>query len=123
MVRRGVAHTRIIRPLLRAGVLAFAFLICHCSVPAFIFFLRGIPAKDFNKFFRFVFFNEWNMQKNQKTKIKAESQAELAMKKISKRANKIINVTSIILEIAFEIILLPLHIVKAILNVIEEMKR
>lgn len=45
------------------------------------------------------------------------------MKKISKRANKIINVTSIILEIAFEIILLPLHIVKAILNVIEEVKR
>ena len=39
------------------------------------------------------------------------------MKKISKRA------TTIILEIAFEIILLPLHIVKAILNVIEEVKR
>ncbi len=63
------------------------------------------------------------MQKNQKTKIKAESQAELAMKKISKRATKIINVSTIILEIAFEIILLPLHIVKAILNVIEEVKR
>ena len=62
------------------------------------------------------------MQKNQKTKIKAESQAELAMKKISKRATKIINVSTIILEIAFEIILLPLHIVKAILNVIEEVK-
>ena len=62
-------------------------------------------------------------KKTKKPKTKAESQAELAMKKISKRANKIINVTSIILEIAFEIILLPLHIVKAILNVIEEMKR
>lgn len=45
------------------------------------------------------------------------------MKKISKRANKIINVSCIILEVAFEIILLPLHIIKAILNVIEEMKR
>lgn len=45
------------------------------------------------------------------------------MKKISKKASKIINVTSILLEVAFEIILLPLHIVKAILNVVEEMKR
>ena len=45
------------------------------------------------------------------------------MKKISKKASKIINVTSIILEFTFEIILLPLHIVKAILNVVEEMKR
>ena len=45
------------------------------------------------------------------------------MKKISKKATKIINVSTIILEIAFEIILLPLHIFKAILNVIEEMKR
>ena len=45
------------------------------------------------------------------------------MKKISKKATQIINVTSIILEIAFEIILLPLHIAKAILNVIEEIKR
>lgn len=45
------------------------------------------------------------------------------MKKISKRATKTINVSTIILEIAFEIILLPLHIVKAILNVIEEVKR
>lgn len=45
------------------------------------------------------------------------------MKKISKKASRIINVTSILLEVAFEIILLPLHIVKAILNVVEEMKR
>lgn len=45
------------------------------------------------------------------------------MKKISKKATQIINVTDIILEIAFEIILLPFHIVKAILNVIEEIKR
>ena len=45
------------------------------------------------------------------------------MKKISKKATKIINVTGIILEIAFEIILLPFHIVKAIWNVIEEMNR
>lgn len=45
------------------------------------------------------------------------------MKKISKKATQIINVTSIILDIAFEIILLPFHIVKAIWNVIEEMSR
>lgn len=45
------------------------------------------------------------------------------MKKISKRATKLINVANIVLEIAFEIILLPLRIVKAIFNVIEEMKR
>ncbi|MGN1061528.1 MAG: hypothetical protein ACI4RO_00225, partial [Candidatus Scatosoma sp.] len=49
--------------------------------------------------------------------------SEPAMKKISKKTTKFINVTSIILEIAFEIILLPLRIVKAIFNVIEEIKR
>ena len=45
------------------------------------------------------------------------------MEIISKKATKIINGSTIILEIAFEIILLPFHIVKAIWNVIEEMKR
>lgn len=45
------------------------------------------------------------------------------MKKISKKASKVLNVVSIVLELAFEIILLPFHIVKAILNIIEELKR
>lgn len=45
------------------------------------------------------------------------------MKKISKKASKVLNVVSIVLERAFEIILLPFHIVKAILNVIKELKR
>ena len=33
------------------------------------------------------------------------------MKKISKKASKVLNVVSIVLELAFEIILLPFHIV------------
>lgn len=44
------------------------------------------------------------------------------MKKISKKAAKAMNITLIVLELAFEIILLPFHIVKAILNVIKELK-
>ena len=71
MVRRSVAHTRIIRPLLRAGVLAFAFLICHCFIPTFVFFSSKDFPEDFNKFFRFTFhfcYDIINLQKNQKNK-------------------------------------------------------
>lgn len=45
------------------------------------------------------------------------------MKKISKKASKVLNVVSIVLELAFEIILLPFHIVKAIANILKEVKR
>jgi len=45
------------------------------------------------------------------------------MKYISKSESKFFNVLTILLEITFEIILLPFHIVVAIRNVIKELKR
>lgn len=43
--------------------------------------------------------------------------------KFSKRTSKFFNVATIILELLCEIILLPFKIIKAILNVAEEVKR
>ena len=45
------------------------------------------------------------------------------MKKNSKTEVKVFNITTLILELAIEILLLPFHIVSTILNVIKEIKR
>ncbi|MBQ6980018.1 MAG: hypothetical protein IJQ07_05175 [Clostridia bacterium] len=45
------------------------------------------------------------------------------MKRIKKQSAKALNITTIVLEILFEIILLPLYICKAIVNISNELRR
>lgn len=45
------------------------------------------------------------------------------MKRVRKQSAKALNITTIVLEILFEIILLPLHICKAIFDVSDELRR
>ena len=45
------------------------------------------------------------------------------MRKTSNKLSKIFNVSRIVLEIAFEIILLPFHIITAVGSIIKEIKR
>lgn len=45
------------------------------------------------------------------------------MRRTSNKHSKLFNVSLIVLEIAFEIILLPFHIITAIGNIYKEIKR
>lgn len=44
------------------------------------------------------------------------------MSKSSNNFSKFVNVSTSILEVLFEIVLLPFHIVKAIINVVQELR-
>ena len=45
------------------------------------------------------------------------------MRKSSNEPSKFVNVATTVLEVLFEIILLPFHIAKAILNIIDELHK